>query len=104
MPARELEAFRAPLLSQFVAHARQTSQFYRDRLDFNVDSPNEICKQWLKIPISDPRRSSCEPGKADQRKAARRIWPDCRWPNLWLNRKAVGNIEPVPVLRLQVMR
>jgi phenylacetate-CoA ligase len=51
MPAHELEAFRAPLLSQFLAHARHSTQYYRDRLDFNVCSLDEIRKQWLQIPI-----------------------------------------------------
>jgi phenylacetate-coenzyme A ligase PaaK-like adenylate-forming protein len=47
----ELAAYRAPLVSKLLAHARQNTQFYRDRIDFDVNSPDSIGKSWAQIPI-----------------------------------------------------
>src|ERR1700693_535536 len=47
----ELEAYRAPLLAKLLAHARQTTKFYKQRLDFDLNSSESIEKHWSNIPI-----------------------------------------------------
>jgi phenylacetate-CoA ligase len=45
----ELTALRAPLVADFLAHARRNVPFYRDRLD--LASPEAIGQAWSRIPI-----------------------------------------------------
>ncbi len=47
----ELEALRAPLVADFLAHARRNVPFYKDRLDFDASSPATIAESWPQIPI-----------------------------------------------------
>src|SRR5882724_10410945 len=47
----ELDAYRMPFVSAFLAHARDRVGFYKDRLDFDVRSPPAIRKAWSGIPI-----------------------------------------------------
>jgi phenylacetate-CoA ligase len=58
MSPDEMEAHRAPRLSQFLAYARQNVVFYRDRLDFDVNSPDETRKWWSQIPILTRREAA----------------------------------------------
>ena len=46
----ELGAYQAPLISKLLVHAKQTTDFYRDRIDLNPDSPNAL-EDWAKLPI-----------------------------------------------------
>src|SRR6266540_1880512 len=47
----QLAAHRAPLVAKLLAHARQTTRFYKPRLDFDLSSRESIDKHWSKIPI-----------------------------------------------------
>src|SRR3977135_3700810 len=47
----ELQAYRAPLLSKLLAHARQHAAFYKHRIDFDISSADNISKLWSTIPI-----------------------------------------------------
>src|SRR5438046_10579526 len=40
-----------PFASAFLAHARDHVSFYKDRLDFDVRSPQAIRDAWSSIPI-----------------------------------------------------
>src|SRR5258705_3710904 len=48
---QELDAYRMPFVSAFLAHARDHVRFYKDRLDFDVRSPQDIRNAWSSIPI-----------------------------------------------------
>jgi phenylacetate-CoA ligase len=43
--------YQAPLISKLLRHARQTTDFYRDRFEFDLDSADEIKKNWSAIPV-----------------------------------------------------
>jgi phenylacetate-CoA ligase len=47
----ELLGYRAPLLSKLLTQARQQSEFYKHRLDFDVSSPDTVSKSWPAIAI-----------------------------------------------------
>jgi phenylacetate-CoA ligase len=47
----QLAAHRAPLVAKLLAHARQTTRFYKPRLDFDLRSRESIEQHWAKIPI-----------------------------------------------------
>ena len=47
----QLQAYQAPLVARLLAHARKTTKFYRDRLDFDLKSHKEINESWSAIPI-----------------------------------------------------
>jgi phenylacetate-CoA ligase len=47
----ELDAYRAPLLSKLLAHARLHTEFYKRRIDFDISSPDNLGKLWSTIPI-----------------------------------------------------
>ena len=47
----ELDTFRMPFVSAFLAHARKHVSFYKDRLDFDVRSQQAIHMAWSSIPI-----------------------------------------------------
>jgi phenylacetate-CoA ligase len=47
----DLRAYQAPLISKLLLHARQTTEFYRDRFDFDSTSADVIERQWPAIPI-----------------------------------------------------
>jgi phenylacetate-CoA ligase len=51
LSSRELEAYRAPLLSKLLGYARENVPYYAKLLDFDVSSPEEISRQWSQIPI-----------------------------------------------------
>src|SRR5215468_7253363 len=51
MTAAELDAHRMSDLSAFLVHARNNVRFYKDRLDFDITSPQAIRDAWPKIPI-----------------------------------------------------
>src|SRR6267142_1190971 len=46
-----LDAYRMPFVSAFLAHARDHVSFYKERLDFDVRSPQAIRIAWSSIPI-----------------------------------------------------
>jgi phenylacetate-CoA ligase len=46
-----LQAYQAPLVSKLLLHARKSTKFYKDRLDFDLGSPESIRKNWHDIPI-----------------------------------------------------
>jgi phenylacetate-CoA ligase len=47
----KLRLYQAPLLQRLLRHARDTTEFYRTRLVFNCDSPEEVEEAWASIPI-----------------------------------------------------
>ncbi len=47
----ELRAYQMSLLAKLLAHARETTEFYKDRIDFDVTSPANFEKMWCKLPI-----------------------------------------------------
>jgi phenylacetate-CoA ligase len=51
LSATEIEEYRAPLLAKLLVHAKQTTEFYKDRLQFDVGSSKAIQRIWSKIPI-----------------------------------------------------
>jgi phenylacetate-CoA ligase len=48
---QELRAYQAPLIAKLLAHARRSSDFYYDRLNFDLSAPEKIDKIWSEIPI-----------------------------------------------------
>ncbi len=69
----EIEDYQAPLLAKLLAHAQRTTEFYKDRLDFDHGSFETIRRMWAKIPIvtraeavsnRDKLRSSVNPPEA----------------------------------------
>jgi phenylacetate-CoA ligase len=48
---QDLSAYQSPLLCKLLSHARQTTDFYRDRFDFDVTSPSEVEMAWSAIPV-----------------------------------------------------
>jgi phenylacetate-CoA ligase len=51
LSAEELHAYQVPLLAKLLDHARRTTDFYKDRVDFNSDQPDHIERTWSEIPI-----------------------------------------------------
>jgi phenylacetate-CoA ligase len=47
----ELLAFRAPLITKLLVHARSNTDFYRERLHFDFNVPEKLEKIWSEIPI-----------------------------------------------------
>ena len=47
----KLRLYQAPLISKLLRHARQNTDFYRDRFDFDLDNAEEIERNWSAIPI-----------------------------------------------------
>jgi phenylacetate-CoA ligase len=47
----ELLTYRAPYVSKFLAHARETTAFYKGKFDFDLNAPDEIGRRWSQIPI-----------------------------------------------------
>jgi len=47
----QLQAYQAPLVARLLSHARKTTKFYRDRLDFDLKSHRQINASWSAIPI-----------------------------------------------------
>jgi phenylacetate-CoA ligase len=51
LSGKELRAYQAPVLARLLAHARQTTDFYKDRLEFDLGSQERIERVWPGIPI-----------------------------------------------------
>ena len=51
LPPQKLRAYQLPLVARLLRHARATTEFYQDRLDFDLASPAEIERCWSRIPI-----------------------------------------------------
>src|SRR3954466_3146103 len=51
MNASELDAHRMTDVMAFLAHAHTNVAFYKDRLDFDIRSPQAVRAAWQKIPI-----------------------------------------------------
>lgn len=47
----ELRSYQMSLLTKMLAHARDTTAFYRDRLDFDLTVRENVERIWSKIPI-----------------------------------------------------
>lgn len=47
----ELQSYQGPLISRLLLHARKTTKFYRDRIDRNFTSTENIRNCWPHIPI-----------------------------------------------------
>jgi phenylacetate-CoA ligase len=47
----ELRSYQMSLLTKMLAHARDTTAFYRGRLDFDVTVRENVERMWSKIPI-----------------------------------------------------
>src|SRR5262245_39908470 len=47
----ELHAYQVPLIAKLLTHARSNTEFYRDRLDFDLSSSNAIDTAWPNIPM-----------------------------------------------------
>jgi phenylacetate-CoA ligase len=54
LSADDLHLYQAPLLGKLLAHARENTDFYRDRFDFDLASPDAIEAAWPAIPILTP--------------------------------------------------
>ena len=51
MGPAELEAYRLPLISKLLVHARKTTELYKHRIDFDARLPQQIAENWTRIPI-----------------------------------------------------
>jgi phenylacetate-CoA ligase len=51
LSGKELRAYQAPVLARLLAHARQTTDFYKDRLEFDSGSQERVESFWPSIPI-----------------------------------------------------
>ncbi len=51
LSADDLRRYQGPLLGKLLAHARQNTDYYRDRFDFDLTSPDAIEAAWSSIPI-----------------------------------------------------
>lgn len=47
----KLRLYQAPLIAKLLRHAQYNTDFYRDRFDFDLDSTEEIERNWSAIPI-----------------------------------------------------
>jgi phenylacetate-coenzyme A ligase PaaK-like adenylate-forming protein len=47
----KLRLYQAPLIAKLLRHARYNTDFYRNRFDFDLDSTEEIERNWSAIPI-----------------------------------------------------
>src|SRR5689334_18095412 len=47
----ELQAYRARQVAKLLAHARETTAFYKDAFDFDLSAPGEVARRWSQIPI-----------------------------------------------------
>jgi len=47
----DLRIYQAPLISKLLLHAQQTTEFYRNRFEFDLSNADEIRNNWLAIPI-----------------------------------------------------
>ncbi|MBX9778616.1 MAG: hypothetical protein K2Y71_29955 [Xanthobacteraceae bacterium] len=48
---QELRSYQAPLISKLLLHARNTTPYYKERLDVDLSSPDSIHKSWMQLPI-----------------------------------------------------
>ena len=51
LSADDLHFYQGPLLAKLLAHARQNTDFYRTRFDFDLTSTDAIENAWSSIPI-----------------------------------------------------
>jgi phenylacetate-CoA ligase len=51
LSAEDLRRYQEPLLAKLLGHARQNTDFYRNRFDFDLTSPEAIEDAWSSIPI-----------------------------------------------------
>ena len=51
MSREKLRLYQAPLIVKLLRHARRNTDFYRDRFNFDLDSTEEIERNWSAIPI-----------------------------------------------------
>src|SRR5438105_5108701 len=51
LPRQRLRDYQLSLLAKLLAHARETTQFYRDRIDFDIQKTSEIRRRWSEIPV-----------------------------------------------------
>jgi phenylacetate-CoA ligase len=51
LSAEKLRLYQQPLVARILRHARDTTEFYRGRFDFDLDSPEAIEQAWSSIPI-----------------------------------------------------
>ena len=51
LSADDLHLYQGPLLGKLLSHARQQTDFYRDRFDFDLASPDAIEAAWSSVPI-----------------------------------------------------
>ena len=47
----DLRARQMSLLTKLLAHARETTEFYKDRIDFDITSPVNVERMWCNLPI-----------------------------------------------------
>ena len=57
----DLRAYQAPLVSKLLLHARQTTDFYRNRFDFDLNSPEAVEAAWAYDSNPHARGSGCKP-------------------------------------------
>jgi phenylacetate-CoA ligase len=50
LSGEELRAHQAPLLARLLKHARQTTDFYRERIALDLESPDDIREAWAQLP------------------------------------------------------
>ena len=72
---QELEVSQAQLTRKLLLHARRTTPFYRDRLDFDLGSPADIKKVWRNIPILTRQQAVQNRLKLMSRKPPRDMGP-----------------------------
>jgi phenylacetate-CoA ligase len=48
---KQLRDYQLSLLAKLLVHARQTTEFYKDRLDFDVHDKAQISRFWSDIPV-----------------------------------------------------
>jgi phenylacetate-CoA ligase len=75
MTGEELHAYQAPLLIKLVDHARRTTDFYKDRLDFDAGQPGSIERHWSKVPVVTRAEAVANGEKLRSRSTATEIGP-----------------------------
>jgi phenylacetate-CoA ligase len=75
LTGEELHAYQAPLLTKLVNHARRTTDFYKDRLDFDSGQPGSMERHWREVPILTRAEAVANGEKLRSRSTAPEIGP-----------------------------
>ena len=75
LTGEELRAYQTPLLTKLVDHARRTTDFYKDRLDFDSGQPGSMERHWCEVPIVTRAEAVANGEKLRSRSTAHELGP-----------------------------